>query len=111
MGSNLRQEIDGLNLIRALVADGQGYTLLTYGSVYQQIADGRLSARRLGKPGLSWSLTLASLSDQRKSRALRTVLEVIQDRVHKLVDNGLWRGEPQYPRDDPEFDNITEGKP
>lgn len=96
---NLRYEIDGLNLIRALVADGQGYTLLTYGSVYHQIADGRLSARRLENPELTWRLMLASLADQRKSQALRTVIDIIHAQVHKLVDNDLWRGHPQYPQE------------
>jgi LysR family transcriptional regulator, nitrogen assimilation regulatory protein len=99
MDFNLRHEVDGLNLIRALVANGQGYTFLTYGSVHYQIADGRLSARRLEDPELSWSLTLASLADQRKSRVLMTVLEIIHAQVHELVDSGLWRGEPQYPRE------------
>ena len=97
---NLRYEIDGLNLIRALVADGQGYTLLTYGSVYHQIADGRLSARRLENPEFSWSLMLASLADQRKSRPMRAVIDIIHQQVHKLVDNELWRGHPQYPQED-----------
>lgn len=95
---NLRYEIDGLNLIRALVADGQGYTFLTYGSVYRAISDNRLSARLLEMPELSWDLTLASLADQRKSRTMRTVIDLIQFQVHELVDNGLWRGHPQYPK-------------
>lgn len=95
---SLRHEIDGLNLLRSLVAAGQGYTLLTYGSVHHQIADGRLSARKLDIPNLHWSLTLASLADQRKSRAIRAVIDIIHAQVHRLVDNGLWRGDPQYPR-------------
>jgi LysR family nitrogen assimilation transcriptional regulator len=97
---NLRHEIDGLNILRALVANGQGYTLLTYGSVHRQILQERLSARKIENPEISWSLALASLADQRKSRVVRAVIDIVHAEVHKLVDGGVWRGDPQYPADD-----------
>lgn len=97
---NLRHEIDGLNILRALVANGQGYTLLTYGSVHRQVLQDRLTAKRLESPEISWSLALASLADQRKSRIVRAVIDIVHGQVHKLVDSGVWRGDPQYPADD-----------
>lgn len=96
---NLCHEVDGLNILRALVANGQGYTLLTYGSVHRQILQERLSAKKLDSPEISWSLALASLTDQRKSRVVRAVIDIVHAEVHKLVDSGVWRGDPQYPAD------------
>lgn len=93
---NLRLEVDGLNLIRALVSHGHGYTVLTYGSVYNQVQAGTLSAHHLTDPKITWSLALASLADQRKSRIVEAVVRIIRAQTHKLVDSGIWRGDPHY---------------
>jgi len=94
---NLVREVDGLNVLRALVADGQGYTILTYGAVHRQVKQGMLSAKRLTFPPIHWQLALASLADQRNARAIQVVIRSIRAEVHNLVDAGIWRGDPTYP--------------
>src|SRR3546814_6489985 len=80
-------------MIRALVANGEGYTVLTYGSVYVEVQAGRLSARPL-EPEIAWTLAIASRIDQRKSRPVQAVIRVMRAEIHRLVENGMWRGDP-----------------
>lgn len=95
----LAQQVDGLVLIRALVAAGLGYTVLTYGSVHRQVEQGQLSAVLLLHPEIAWTLCIARRNDQRVARPVQAVAEIIRAEVHQLVDEGKWRGAPQYPED------------
>jgi LysR family nitrogen assimilation transcriptional regulator len=91
---NVAVQIDGYTTTKALVAAGLGYTLLPYSSVHQQVEDGQLSAVRLRKPDMLWTLSVAYRRDQRTALAVKAVRDVIASAVGKLVEEGKWRSRP-----------------
>jgi LysR family nitrogen assimilation transcriptional regulator len=97
-GRNLRikQQVDGLMMIKSLVASGVGYTVLTYGSVYNEVEKGKLSATLIHDPEISWTLCIARRQEQHTARPVQAVMEIIRREAHKLIDEGVWRGAPQY---------------
>jgi LysR family transcriptional regulator, nitrogen assimilation regulatory protein len=93
-------QVDGYTLTKALVAAGQGYTILPYSSIQQQVETKQLSAVPL-KPKISWTLCLAYRTDQRTARALGALRDIIRTGITGLFAEGKWRGElhpPQAPR-------------
>ncbi|HEY2530741.1 MAG TPA: LysR family transcriptional regulator [Xanthobacteraceae bacterium] len=83
-------EVDGYTLTKALIGAGLGYTILPYSSVHQEVADGELSAVRLRKPSLSWTLSLAYRKEQRTARAVTALRDLIAGEVDALVTSGQW---------------------
>jgi LysR family nitrogen assimilation transcriptional regulator len=49
-------EVRSTQAMKALVSRGAGATILPYGSVKQELLDGRLTGLRIAKPGLAWTL-------------------------------------------------------
>lgn len=96
---NVRYEVEGLLLIKSMVAAGLGYTLCTYGAVHQQVMAGLLSAVKLARAGLpevQLRLCLAYQTERREMLALRALREVIHSEIRTLVDQGKWRGDSQF---------------
>jgi LysR family nitrogen assimilation transcriptional regulator len=90
-------QVDGYTLTKALVAAGQGYTILPYSSIQQQIETKQLSAVPL-KPKISWTLCLAYRTDQRTGRALGALRDIIRSGITGLFTEGRWRGELHPPQ-------------
>jgi LysR family transcriptional regulator, nitrogen assimilation regulatory protein len=71
----LAAQTDGMVTTRALVAAGQGYTILPYGAIHQQLIGRQLSAIRLQEIdngiGIPWTLGLACWNDQRAGSRAR----------------------------------------
>ncbi len=82
-------QVDGYTTTKALIAAGLGYTILPYSAVHQEVEAGQLSAVRLRKPALSWTLSVAYRKDQRTARAVMALRDVIAGEVGKLV-TGKW---------------------
>jgi LysR family nitrogen assimilation transcriptional regulator len=97
-GRNLRiqQQVDGLMMIKSLVAAGIGYTVLTYGSVYNEVETGKLSAVPIRDPEIAWTLCIARRQEPATVRPVQAVIEIIRSEAHKLIDEGIWRGTPQF---------------
>ena len=89
----IQTEIDGYTLTKALVAAGQGYTILPYSSIHQQIKQRQFSAVPLRNPKLVWTLSMAYRTDQRTARTVSAVRDIIRAEVVKLVRSQTWRGE------------------
>jgi LysR family transcriptional regulator, nitrogen assimilation regulatory protein len=92
---NVAVQIDGYTTTKALVAAGLGYTVLPYSSVHQQVEDGQLSAVRLRKPDMVWTLSVAYRRDQRTALGVKAVRDVIAAAVGRLVEEGKWRNHPR----------------
>ena len=86
-------QVDGYTLTKALVAAGQGYTILPYSAIQRQIETQQLSAAPLS-PQISWTLSLAYRTDQRQARALGGLRDIIHAAVAQLIADGTWRGAP-----------------
>ena len=82
-------QVDGYTTTKALITAGLGYTILPYSAVHQEVEAGQLSAARLRKPALSWTLSVAYRKDQRNARAVMALRDLIAGEVDKLVA-GKW---------------------
>jgi LysR family nitrogen assimilation transcriptional regulator len=91
-------QVDGYTLTKALVAAGQGYTILPYSSIQQQVEAKQLSAVPLRRPQISWTLCLAYRTDQRTARALGALRDIIRTEITRLFAEGKWRGELHPPQ-------------
>jgi LysR family nitrogen assimilation transcriptional regulator len=83
-------QTDGVITTRALVAAGQGYTILPYCAIHQQLANGQVSATRLHDIDITWTLSLACWNDQRAARAVMAVREILAAHFASLGGNNKW---------------------
>jgi LysR family nitrogen assimilation transcriptional regulator len=86
----LAAQTDGMITTRALVAAGQGYTILPYGAIHQQLSSGQLSAARLRGIDIPWTLSLACWSDQRAARAVLAVRDILTAHFDSLGGDEKW---------------------
>ncbi|OLL33291.1 transcriptional regulator [Burkholderia sp. SRS-W-2-2016] len=84
-------EVDSVTLTKALVKRGLGYSLLTYTAIQQEVERGELCALPIERPAIRSTVSLATLREQRASRLVRTMADVVRDNVRELVVNGAWR--------------------
>jgi LysR family nitrogen assimilation transcriptional regulator len=83
-------QTDGMTTTRALVAAGQGYTILPYCAIHQQLANGQVSGSRLHEIDIAWTLSLACWKDQRAARAVMAVREILAAHFASLGDDNKW---------------------
>jgi len=83
-------QTDGMITTRALVSAGQGYTILPYGAIHQQLSGGQLSAARLHDIDIPWTLSLACWRDQRAARAVEAVRKILTARFDSLGGDDKW---------------------
>jgi len=86
----LAAQTDGMITTRALVSAGQGYTILPYGAIHQQVSSGQLSAARLRGIDIPWTLSLACWSDQRAARAVQAVRDILTAHFERLGGDEKW---------------------
>jgi LysR family transcriptional regulator, nitrogen assimilation regulatory protein len=94
---NVAYQVDGYTLTKALVAAGQGYTILPYSAIQRQVEAKQFSAVPLRRPQISWTLSLAYRTDQRTSRVVGALREVIRAGIAHLIADGTWQGQPHPP--------------
>ncbi len=78
-------QVDGYTTTKAFVAAGLGYTVLPLSSVRREVEQKQLSAVRLRKPKLSWTLSLAYRKDQRNARAVMALRDIVAAQVKALA--------------------------
>jgi LysR family transcriptional regulator, nitrogen assimilation regulatory protein len=83
-------QTDGMITTRALVSAGQGYTILPYSAIHQQLSGGQLSAARLHDIDIPWTLGLACWNDQRAARAVEAVREILTAHFERLGGDEKW---------------------
>jgi LysR family nitrogen assimilation transcriptional regulator len=83
-------QTDGMITTRALVSAGQGYTILPYSAIHQQLSGGQLSAARLYDIDIPWTLGLACWNDQRAARAVLAVREILTAHFASLGGEDKW---------------------
>ena len=89
---NIAREVNSMMTTKALVRRGLGYTIMSYGSVHDEVTDGVLGAVPIGPPEIGRRLVVAMRADPRPSRAGTEVVKLIQAIVRDLVTAGVWRG-------------------
>ncbi len=92
-GVHLRidMEVDSLGLTKALVRNGLGYSVLTYTAVADEVERGELRALAIERPAIRSTIALATLREQRASKLVQTMAEVVIEKMRDLVVTGSWR--------------------
>jgi len=89
-------EVDSVTLTRALVRRGLGYSVLTYTAIQEAVERGELRALPIERPAIRSTVALATLREQRASRLVRAMSEVVGDKVRDLVTTGAWKGHASW---------------
>lgn len=83
------QDIEAINLRRALVLQGRRAAVATRALFLQELQRGELVARNIDMPGLSWELHLATRRVERMSKAELAIRKLLVS----IVDDVIARGE------------------
>ena len=84
-------EVDSVTLTKALVKRGLGYSLLTYTAIQEEVERGDLQALPIERPSIRSIVSLATLREQRASRLVRTMANLVRENVRELVVDGAWK--------------------
>ncbi|WP_347554138.1 LysR substrate-binding domain-containing protein [Robbsia sp. KACC 23696] len=92
-GIHLRveMEVDSVGLTKALVRSGLGYSILTFTAIADEVARGELRALAIERPAIRSTIALATLREQRASKLVQTMADVVTENMHTLVVDGVWR--------------------
>ena len=85
-------EVDSVTLTKALVRRGLGYSLLTYTAIQEEVCRGDLQALPVERPTIRSTVAVATLREQRASRLVRAMSQVVGAKLHDLVTSGAWKG-------------------
>lgn len=85
-------DVDSYRNIKALVAEGLGYSILPENSISAEVADGRLRSWPITRPAVSRSIHLAHSASRPMTNAARAVLALVREILHDLARTGQWVG-------------------
>lgn len=85
-------EINALSIIKDLVEDGTGWTMLPYAAVIDEVDQGRMTALRIKDQPFSQTVVLATATQRPLSLAGHKVLECVKFEVTELYAKGKWLG-------------------
>lgn len=91
---NVTLEIDSISMEREMIETARGYTVLPYGVVGREIAQGILFAREIAAPTLPRILYLVAPRKHRRSRAAEAVQELIETTTTAAAATGRWHWKP-----------------
>lgn len=83
-------EVDAMPSTLRLVEAGMGYTILSYSSCHDLVAEGRISYWTIQNPSIERELLLATSSQRPTTTAIRALTALIRDEVQALRKTGLW---------------------
>lgn len=87
-------EASSVGMLRAMAAHGLGYTILTLGSVIEEVNAGKLVAMPFVDKGMSVTLTLITTREHSRLRNVQLVSRLVIDQVRDVVRQGRWPGGP-----------------
>ena len=90
-----RYEASTSLLLKTMVLQGLGFTVLTLGSLADDVATGRLVTIPLADRGMSLALTLVTTKEQSSLRVVQLMSELVATLIRRLANEGGWPGSPQ----------------
>jgi LysR family nitrogen assimilation transcriptional regulator len=78
---NIRFEMQSVHVIKELVEQGVGATILPYGAVHRECSEGRLVAAKIVEPEIRRTAYLAYSARKPQSNAEKSVVRLIRDIV------------------------------
>ncbi|WP_186418199.1 LysR family transcriptional regulator [Bosea sp. CS1GBMeth4] len=88
----IRAEVDSVALTKALVRDGQGYTILSHASVEDEVRRGELSRRAIDSPPVFADLSLVATKAALEAPLKRHVALELRRLLTELCESGAWPG-------------------
>jgi DNA-binding transcriptional LysR family regulator len=88
---NVKIEADDSSIIRALLVNGVGFSLLSRGAFQLQVQHKELEARSF-RPKMVWPLALVMAANPTRSALIGAIASLIQDSVRDLSRSGAWLG-------------------
>lgn len=88
----IRAEVDSVALTKALVRDGQGYTILSHASVEEEVRRGELSRRIIDSPPVFADLSLVATRAALEAPLKRHVALELRRLLTELCESGAWPG-------------------
>lgn len=88
-------EANSIPLLKSMVMQGLGYTILSRGSVAMELSAGRLMAVPLPQRGMSLGLSLVTTREQSRLRTVQIVSDLIVSETRRLAREGAWPGNPK----------------
>jgi LysR family nitrogen assimilation transcriptional regulator len=89
---NIVAEVDSLAIQKLMVLDGQVFSILTHGSIYNELAAGTLQAVRIIEPTVSRSVMLASAMSRSANHACNAIHRLTLETALDLLRSQVWRG-------------------
>lgn len=88
---NVKLEADDHLVIRALVKEGLGFSLLTQGAFLAELRHGELQAWPF-RPRAYWNLMLVAAADDRRTEMVTATADLIRETVREQVQKRIWPG-------------------
>lgn len=88
---HVKIEVDDHSVIRALVRQGEGFTLLTRAAVDAEIAHGEVQVLPF-RPRATWTLALIVSADAARSDIVSIFARTVRDVARELTAAGAWPG-------------------
>jgi LysR family nitrogen assimilation transcriptional regulator len=87
---NVWTEIDSLTQVKALVAENEGYSVLSESAIHPELISGQLHAARLSEPGITRTVHLVHNPSKPLNRAALGVEHLALGLMRRLVHEGRW---------------------
>lgn len=87
----LAMEVDDPSIIRALLRQGAGFSVLSQGAIEAEVRHRELEARPF-HPRLFWQLALVTPAGTARSDILASFARMVQAVAHELASSGAWPG-------------------
>lgn len=85
-------EVDNLVLLKLLVADGVGCSVLGLDGVRAEVAAGTIRAVPLARPGMQWRISLAERRDRFRSLAAAALDDMMTAAARRMIASGAIQG-------------------
>jgi LysR family nitrogen assimilation transcriptional regulator len=89
---NIKMEVDDSSIIRALLKDGAGFSLLTQGAFRSEVHHKELAALPF-RPRVHWPLALVMPTSHPRLALVGPVASMIRETVRDLSRSGIWPSE------------------
>ncbi|MBN9241265.1 MAG: LysR family transcriptional regulator [Mesorhizobium sp.] len=98
IGLNVSHQCNGFWLTKALIRNGAGYTMVTFGSVVTDLEKGDFDVSLVADPNVPWPLAVAMRADQHRRLSLVVIKGLIETIVAELRSKQIWQQIPQAAR-------------
>ncbi|AXC48810.1 LysR family transcriptional regulator [Paracoccus suum] len=85
-------DVESYSNIKALVAEGLGYSILPEHAIAAEVAEARLRSWPVAAPGITRGIYLAHSASRPMTSAVSTVLALARETLHDLARTGRWIG-------------------